>query len=1121
VFEAMESRKVASKNKKKNRAASMRLNPRTKASQKNTLKMQGAAGRDVLAYRMERVPGSIFSARGFTDGHSEIVYASPGFEDVVGIPSDATHDTRRWLDAIHSDDVARVHQAVEKSKAQNLPLTVEYRIYHPRKGVVWIEVCAGFVAQPDGSRVWNGFVHDVSERKRAEAALLQREQRYRNVFDHMSDHIIIYDVIAAGRYRCVDVNEAAVSGLDTSREALIGRYAEDVVPPSVAAAALASLDHCRATKVAGQYDRTIAFPIGELSFHVTLVPIHSDDGSVDRIVMIATDTTEEVKLRQAQYETERYFETLVANSPDPIVRFDRDRRRVYINPAHSAAIPVPEGELVGKTFLEASTLDRQTAVDLHERLQRVIETGEPEETDVVIENPGRELSAFNIRFLPEREAAGRVVGVLEIARNITTRVVAERALRDREQEFRSLVENSTDLVVRYDRYARRIYANPSMQRALKRAQAQHSRWPGDNAALIDAEGFIATIHEVVATSSRREIQVEWRHPDGASHYYNVRFEPEFAADGGVASVLCISRGNTEFVEAQRELRRREREFRTLVENAPDFITRYDHLGQRVYMNPVTRRTFRHVGIESNTSPTENCALVDAEAFLAIVRSVLASGTGKEQEIEWLDREGATHFNHIRFVPEFDEQGSVTGVMSIGRDITEIALARKKIEAAASCDSLTGLPNRRHFNLRLAEYVAPDDLFDRPQFGLMFLDLDRFKDINDTLGHEAGDTLLFEVAARLLGCVRDSDIVARLGGDEFAIFLPATADIDDLCGFAARVLHTFTQPFYLSGREIFVSSSIGIARYPDDTIDIDELYRYADSAMYHAKNKGRNNYQFYTAEMTARSVQRLMLEATMRKALARDEFELYFQPQVFVETGELRGAEALIRWNHPELGFLLPGKFIPVAEDTGLIVELGNWVLSTACAAAVEWNKSRSTPFKISVNLSGRQFVMNDLVKSIHDILSATGCKAQWLELEVTESLLLEDDHGVRTALEALREMGVLIALDDFGTGYSALSYLDRFPIDVLKIDRTFVRDVEHDCKKLGLAKAIVSIADALHLHLIAEGVENESQAFILNELGCHVLQGFHYGRPMQQGEFTRRLKDADLAHTRRWLRNSA
>jgi diguanylate cyclase (GGDEF)-like protein/PAS domain S-box-containing protein len=1117
----MKSRKVASKNERKNRAASARLNRRSKISQKNTLKVQGAAGPDAIAYRMERVPGFIFSARGFTDGRIEIVYASPGFEEVIGIPSDVMLDMRRWLDAMHCDDVARVVQAAERAKAQNVPLTIEYRIYHPHKGVVWIEVCAGCVMQPDGGRLWNGFVHDVSERKKTEAALLQSEQRYRDVFDHTSDHIIIYDVVAAGRYRCVDINAAAASELRMSREAIKGRWAEDFLPAPIVGSALEALHNCCVAKNATHHDRTILLASGELSFHVTLVPILSGEGVVVRLIMLATDATEEVKLRQIQYENDRYFETLVANSPDPIVRFDREGRRVYANRAHNAVIPLPQAHLLGKTFVEAGTLDPHTAADMHKRLMRVIETGIPDETDVTIENQAGEFSAFNVRFLPEREACGRVVGALEIARNVTTRVVAERALRDREQEFRSLVENSTDLVVRYDREARRMYINPSMQRALKRANSEASDRPGNNAALLERERFVATVHEVVATASRREIQVEWRHPDGSSRFYNSRFEPEFASDGSVASVLCIGRGNTEFVEAQRELRRREREFRTLVENSPDFITRYDRSGRRVYMNPMMRRIFGHAGIGIDTKPTDNSALANAEAYCDIIQSVIESGTGSEQEIEWRDREGATRFNHIRFVPEFDEQGAVTGVLSIGRDITEIVLARRKIETAASCDSLTGLSNRRHFNLRLAEYVGSSDFFDQAPFGLIFLDLDRFKDINDTLGHEAGDTLLFEVAARLLGCVRDTDIVARLGGDEFAVFLPTAADVGDLSGVAARILHTFAQPFYLSGREIFVSSSIGIARYPDDTSNIDELYRYADSAMYHAKSKGRNNYQFYTAEMTARSLQRLMLEATMRKALARDEFELYFQPQVLGVTGELRGAEALIRWNHPDLGFLLPGKFIPVAEDSGLIVELGNWVLATACAAAAEWNKGRSAPLKISVNLSGRQFIMNDLVKSIRDILSATDCKAQWLELEVTESLLLEDDHNVRTALEALREMGVMIALDDFGTGYSALSYLDRFPIDVLKIDRTFVRDVEHEPKKLGLAKAIVSIAEALHLHLIAEGVENEAQATILNELGCHVLQGYLYGRPVPHGTFSRCLRDADLVHTKQWLRNSA
>ncbi len=1356
----------------KSGTATPRLKRRINAAQKSPRKVRDTTDADKLARFATSVPGFMYSSRDFPDGDSEIVYASQGFEGVYGIPfQDGGLDFRCLIEAMHPDDVAHVVHAVERSKRQNVPLSVEHRINHPRKGIVWVEVCANFEREANGTYLWHGFVHDISERKKTEAALSESERRYRDVFDHTSDHIFIYDVVADGRFRCSDLNVAAARSLEVSREAVIGKFVEEFVPSASIEAALERLQRCSAAKVATRNEVTATLPIGERRLHFIHVPVCSDNGSVTRIIAIATDVTEEVKNRQIQYEKERYFETLVANSPDPIIRFDRDCRRVYVNRAYEKSFPLPRADMLGKTVVEASALDHENAVAFQERCKQVIETGVADEAELVFERPDGRLVAFGVRILPEREADGLIIGALAIARSITKRVVTERALRRREQEFRSLVENSTDLIVRFDRDARRIYTNPSFQRLLERVNCQSSTrpgdnkalvdpqkaiatilevvasashrnlqtewrevdgssrffanrlepefapdgsvasvlsvshditesveaqrelqrreqefrslvenspdmivrydrdarriymnplmerllermnsqpsyWPGDNAGLVNPQILIATIHEVVASASRRELQIEWREIDGPTRCSNLRLEPEFAADGSVASVLLIAREVTEFVEAQRELqrreqefrslvenspdgivrydrearriytnpsferllertnpqsslwpgdntalvdrqkfiaaildvvasashrtlqtewreadgssrfhdirlepefapdgsvasvlsigreiteivkaqrelRRRENEFRTLVENSPDFIARYDRFGRRVYINPMLRRAFSHVGLEVNRLSTENAALADADGYLAMIESVVASGGGREKEVEWRDHHGTTRFGHVRFVPEFDEYGAVTGVLSIGRDITEIVLARKRIEAAASCDSLTGLPNRRDLNLRLAEYVDVDDICDAPHFALMFLDLDRFKDINDTLGHDAGDTLLFEVAARLRGCLRESDIVARFGGDEFAIFLPAAVEIDDLCGVAARVLQTFTQPFYLSGKEIFISGSIGIARYPDDTIDIDELYRYADSAMYHAKSKGRNNYQFYSAEMTARSVQRLLLEATMRKALARDEFELYFQPLIVVETGELRGAEALLRWNHPELGFLLPDKFIPVAEDTGLIVEIGNWVLATACAAAAQWNKSRHVPLRVSVNLSCRQFVMNDLVKTVRDILAANDCKAQWLELEVTESLLLEDDFGVHTALEALREMGVLIALDDFGTGYSALSYLDRFPIDVLKIDRSFVRDIEHDYKKLGLAKAIVSIAEALNLHLIAEGVEKEAQATILQGLGCRVLQGFLYGRPEPQSEFTRRLRDADLAHAKRLLRNSA
>jgi len=419
-----------------------------------------------------------------------------------------------------------------------------------------------------------------------------------------------------------------------------------------------------------------------------------------------------------------------------------------------------------------------------------------------------------------------------------------------------------------------------------------------------------------------------------------------------------------------------------------------------------------------------------------------------------------------------------------------------------------LPNRALLSDRVRQTVA-DASWHGHQFGLMLMDLDRFKEINDTLGHSVGDQVLREAAERLQACVRIYDTVARLGGDEFAALLPEVRTSNDLATIACKILGAFNTPFMVDGRELFITTSIGIALYPDDSADVETLFRYADSAMYHAKQQGRNNFQFYSADLTEKAAGRMTIESDLRKALERHELELYYQPQVELESGRIIGAEALLRWHHGDKGMITPDKFIPVAEDTGLIVGIGEWVLNEACQTAVAWNSHRNTnsktqrtdPLRIAVNLSTRQFIRNDLVSTVQRILQETGCAPGWLKLEITESLLLEDSTEIAAMLETFNSMGLAISIDDFGTGYSALSYLNRFPVSQIKIDRSFVQGIPNDHDKTELVKAMISIAQALDLELVAEGVETQEQADCLLAEGCNLVQGYLFGKPMPKAVF--------------------
>ncbi|WP_229860196.1 putative bifunctional diguanylate cyclase/phosphodiesterase [Candidatus Sulfurimonas baltica] len=422
-----------------------------------------------------------------------------------------------------------------------------------------------------------------------------------------------------------------------------------------------------------------------------------------------------------------------------------------------------------------------------------------------------------------------------------------------------------------------------------------------------------------------------------------------------------------------------------------------------------------------------------------------------------------------------------------------------LDHQAHHDALTGLPNRVLFNDRLSQAIEKSKR-NKLKLALLFIDLDHFKEINDSLGHDIGDEILKEVTHRLRGTIRDEDTVARLGGDEFTVILEDLNQGQDASSIAAKLLESLAKSMHINDNVLYVSSSIGISIYPDDGVSAKDLLKFADSAMYKAKDDGRNNFQYYNASMTELAFERVVMETSLRAALKNNEFIVYYQPQVNGATDKLIGMEALVRWQHPTMGLVAPDKFIPLAESTGLIVELDRYVMKRAMMQISQWYEQGLNPGVLAMNLAIKQFQRQDFIPMFKELMQETNCQAEWLELEVTEGKIMTHPEESIKILNEISDLGIELAVDDFGTGYSSLAYLKRLPIDKLKIDQAFIRDLPDDEEDAVITKAVIALSKSLNLKVIAEGVETKEQRDFLVENGCKKIQGYFYSKPIPADE---------------------
>jgi diguanylate cyclase (GGDEF)-like protein/PAS domain S-box-containing protein len=592
--------------------------------------------------------------------------------------------------------------------------------------------------------------------------------------------------------------------------------------------------------------------------------------------------------------------------------------------------------------------------------------------------------------------------------------------------------------------------------------------------------------------------------NGEQRFAHATYVPHVEEHGRVRGFFSLVTDITERKKEEEALAESEEKFRVIAENVEDLIVLLDTEGRRLYNSPSYNKVLGHVRAGADSFAEVHPE--DRERIRKVFEQTVKTGIGHRTQFRFLLKDGSVRHIESQGSVIRDSHGKVSKVVVVSRDITERKHAEAHIRHLAHHDGLTGLPNRILLADRLGLAIVQANREHR-RAGVLFIDLDRFKEVNDKLGHQAGDRLLQTVAERLTASVREGDTVARLGGDEFVVLLPNIRDHGDTQRVANKILENVSRPYTLEAQAFMVTPSIGIAVFPDDGANVEDLMRNADAAMYHAKQMGRNNCQFFNPALSPVSNVRFTLESQLHRALEQDQLRLHYQPIVDVKGGEIRSVEALLRWQQPGGGLSLPGKLIPIAEESGLIVPIGEWVLKTACETAMRFREIGMPNLRMAVNLSPRHFRKKDLASHIAKVLKECGLGPHNLELEVTENVIMEFGEESVAVLRAVKETGVALTVDDFGTGYSSLSYLKHFPVDRLKVDKVFVREVTSDADDAAIVTAVVAMAHGLELKVVAEGVETQGQLDFLRAHDCDEAQGSYFSPPLTADELLRTLAE--------------